>query len=247
MVSTNSHYETLAASYDALWSETQSSVDSMTDLIVQHLQPQPASRIADIGGGTGIFAKALLQRIDLHHPIKVVDPSPSMLKTLNESSQIETLVEDADRFSRRGERVDRILIKEAVHHFPDAAGSLQRLAQCLEAYGRIVIVMLPRRIEYPLFQAALDKFEALQPDPQTIADALTAAGLDVDIERHAFTRSIPTARYIEMVESRYMSLLSEFSDEELATGIQEMRQNLPDDTVSFSDWFVLVTGVHSGD
>ncbi|MEM6514463.1 MAG: class I SAM-dependent methyltransferase, partial [Pseudomonadota bacterium] len=99
----------------------------MTDLIVQHLQPQPASRIADIGGGTGIFAKALLQRIDLHHPIKVVDPSPSMLKTLNESSQIETLVEDADRFSRRGERVDRILIKEAVHHFPDAAGSLQRL------------------------------------------------------------------------------------------------------------------------
>ncbi|MEM1174336.1 MAG: class I SAM-dependent methyltransferase [Pseudomonadota bacterium] len=245
MTSINDHYEGLASTYDALWSQSQAAVDAMTGLIVQHLRVEPGHSVVDIGGGTGLFAKALLDRTELLSPIKVVDPSPSMLTQLHEDSRIESIVGDADSFADRGERVDRILIKEAVHHFPNPSQSLKRLAGCLNQAGRLLIVMLPRRLEYPLFDAALEKFARLQPDHRELAGALSDAQLDVDVSFHAFSQTYSTQRYIEMVESRYMSLLSEFSDEELAAGIDEMRRKLTSDTVLFADNFVFITGVQN--
>ncbi len=243
---TDRHYEHLAATYDAHWAHSQANVGGMTDLIVQHLRPEPSHTVADIGGGTGIFAKALMERVDLRNPVKVVDPSPSMLANLDASVQIETIVGDADSFSERGERVDRILIKEAVHHFPDPSMSLSNLARCLTGGGRLLIVMLPQRIRYPLFQAALKRFERLQPNHLDIADALRDGQLDVEIAHHTLNQALPTERYIQMVEGRYMSLLSEFSDEELSAGVEEMRRTLTGDTVTFPDDFVFLTGIRRG-
>ncbi|MFD7505354.1 hypothetical protein [Streptomyces sp. NPDC059850] len=50
-------------------------------------------------------------------------------------------------------------------------------------------------------------------------------------------------RYLAMVRSRYMSVLSTFSDEELDAGIEEIRARHPEPEFVFADRFAFVLGV----
>src|SRR5206468_3082827 len=75
------------------------------------------------------------------------------------------------------EQLDAMWLKESVHHVADPARTLRGLADRLAPGGRLLVVMLPASIQYPLFEAALARFEELQPDPAVIEGHLRAAGL----------------------------------------------------------------------
>jgi ubiquinone/menaquinone biosynthesis C-methylase UbiE len=126
-----------------------------------------------------------------------------------------------------GDRFEAILIKEAIHHVTDRVTVISGLARLLAPGGRLLIVMLPTSIEYPLFQAAHDRFRELQPDPQVIAAVMGDAGLAVELSYDDFPLVFPTERYVAMVRDRYLSLLSTFDDEELAAGVEEIRRRYP--------------------
>lgn len=106
-------------------------------------------------------------------------------------------------------------------------------------------MMLPTRIDYPLFVEALELFEQTQPDPSGIADAMRIAGLDVDLRYESFVLSIEKARYMSMVRSRYMSLLSSFNDEDLERGIGEMNERYADGRLEFADRHAFVLGTRA--
>ena len=59
--------------------------------------------------------------------------------------------------------------------------------------------------------------------------------------------SLDKDKYFRMVENRYMSLLSMFSDEEISQGIKEMKERYSErSTLDFNDVFVFITGKKSG-
>ncbi|MDR1187981.1 MAG: hypothetical protein LBK95_11095 [Bifidobacteriaceae bacterium] len=94
-----------------------------------------------------------------------------------------------------------------------------------------------------MFDSALERFTQLQPDPGDIARAMSAAGLVVNRQRHGYGLTIPTARWLGMVRDRFMSLLSTYSDAELATGLAEIEQRMGGaDHVAFQDTFEFVCG-----
>lgn len=66
-----------------------------------------------------------------------------------------------------------VRILEAIHHVTDRAAGIEGLAKLLAPDGHFLVVMLPTSIEYPLFQAAHDRFRELQPDPRDIAAAMS--------------------------------------------------------------------------
>jgi trans-aconitate methyltransferase len=140
------------------------------------------------------------------------------------------------------DRVDAILIKEAIHHVYDRSTVLRRLAGLLAPGGRVLVVMLPTTISYPLFGRALEVFREHQPDPSDIADALRARGLTVDVAYESYRLAFPRDRYLAMVRSRYMSLLSMFDDAELEVGIREIERDHPEDVLEFEDRFAFVLG-----
>jgi hypothetical protein len=47
----------------------------------------------------------------------------------------------------------------------------------------------------------------------------------------------PTERYLQMVRSRYMSLLSHFNDAQLEAGVAEIRRAHPGEQIAFTDTF----------
>ncbi|MEU5267734.1 class I SAM-dependent methyltransferase [Streptomyces hygroscopicus] len=226
----------------------------MSGRIAETLRLSLTDRIADIGSGTGLFAREVGRQLQPRHPILCLDPSEAMLRQLGTPPAfgLTPIVASAEdiaegRADLPYEQLDAMWLKESVHHITDQARTLRGLADRLTAGGRLLVVMLPATIQYPLFQAALDRFEELQPDPAHIQQHLSTAGLDAGLTHVEHELRIDRDKYIGMVRARYMSLLSTFSDSEIEAGIEEMKAAHPEPVLVFPDQFAFVLGERPGE
>lgn len=244
----SNHYARLAGGYDALWDHSPAFREWMVNQIVDVAKLTGPVTVADVGGGTGIFAAELIRQLDGHATIYLIDPSAEMLSQSPVDARLHrvcTSAENArDALARLGvEALDFLLVKEAVHHFSERRATLRDLSGLVKTGGSLLVVMLPTHIEYPLFDAALNRFTKMQPDPADIESYLATAGMRVTRELRGFHAELPKDLWVRMVANRFMSLLSDFNDDELARGVREIEKNLADvETVRFSDNFEFVLG-----
>ncbi|WP_327327109.1 class I SAM-dependent methyltransferase [Streptomyces sp. NBC_01210] len=243
------HYEGLAAEYDEHWVYGPDYIPWMSARIAEALRLTATDRIADIGSGTGLFASEVAKSLQPRQPILCVDPSEAMLRQIGTPPPpgLTPIVASAEDIAegRRDlpyEELDAMWLKESVHHLPDPAHTLRGLSERLAPGGRLLVVMLPATIQYPLFEAALTRFEELQPDPAGIVGHLRGAGLDADLTHVEHELRIDRDKYLGMVRARYMSLLATFSDSEIEKGIEEMRAAHPEPVVVFPDRFAFILG-----
>jgi ubiquinone/menaquinone biosynthesis C-methylase UbiE len=243
------HYDRLAASFDESWAYSPDFTGWMTSRILDRAGIRPGDRVADIGCGTGLYARGLAR---LAGHVVCVDPSQAMLDQLPAGSVYLPVRATAEEVASGAVGLpyatfDVIVMKEAIHHVSasDRPGVLRGLAALLAPQGRIVVVMLPTRIGYPLFSAALKLFEQHQPDPASIADILAGAGLRTELTYDSFPLSFSKQRYAGMIRNRYMSLLASFTDAELESGIAEISERYPGDRLDFRDRFAFIRGIRS--
>lgn len=241
---TADHYERLAASYDSNWTYTPAAIAWMTSRLIEHAAIRPGDTIIDLGCGTGLYSRELAKTAGT---VICADPSQAMLDQMPESPSLIPILASAQDIATGQaalpvRQADAIVMKEAVHHIPDGEReqTLHGLARLLRPGGRILVAMLPATISYPLFAAALERFQRGQPDPDSITAALTAAGLDARLTYEGYDLSIPKARYLAMVRARYMSLLSSFTDADLERGIAEIAERHPEDPLRFPDRFAFI-------
>jgi ubiquinone/menaquinone biosynthesis C-methylase UbiE len=246
---TAEHYQRVAASYDELWTYDPDYVRGFSRAMIDALRLIPSDAIADIGCGTGLYTRQLCEDLRPTRPILCVDPTPAMLDRLPTSPGLRPLLATAEDLASGhvglpdAGPLDAVIMKEAIHHVADRRGVLAGLTSMLSRHGRILVVMLPRTIAHPLFQTAHDRFEALQPDPDEVRQLLADAGLRASVSYRTFHVAVERARYVHMLESRYMSVLNEFSETELAAGISQFRRAYRDDPViRFDDHVAFVTG-----
>jgi SAM-dependent methyltransferase len=246
---TQAHYDRLAASFDDNWAYSPAYIAWMTSRILDRAAIQPGQVAADIGCGTGLYARGLATAAST---VICADPSQAMLDQLPDDPALIPVRASAQGIAERritlpAGPLDAIVIKEAIHHVPasDRHAVLRGLAELLAPGGRIVIVMLPVRIGYPLFTAALQRFESLQPDPADTTGILCAAGLETDLTYDSYTLALAKDRYLSMVRNRYMSLLATFTDAELERGITEIQERHPGDSLEFADRFAFIRGVRA--
>ncbi|MBV9139555.1 MAG: class I SAM-dependent methyltransferase [Pseudonocardiales bacterium] len=244
---TRTHYDHLAPVYDHNWAYNPDFLEWMSGCILTRLRVTHGDRVVDVGCGTGLYARRLVERTG---SVVCVDPSAGMLDQIPDDPRLVVVRASAEDLASGSVllpegRFEAILVKEAIHHVTDRGAVIGGLATLLAPGGRLLIVMLPTSIEYPLFQAAHDRFRELQPDPQAIAAMMGDAGLAVELSYDDFPLAFPTQRYVAMVGARYLSLLSIFNDEELAAGIAEIRRRYPGEWVEFRDRFAFVVGIAS--
>lgn len=105
---------------------------------------------ADIGAGTGTFTRALRSLLSPGSRIYAIDRNPDAIADLREIGD-DVVPVQAD-FSKSftlpepGETpLDGLLLANALHFVPDAAGVLGRLVRLLKPDGRVVIVEYDRR------------------------------------------------------------------------------------------------------
>ncbi|MEU8272396.1 methyltransferase domain-containing protein [Sphaerisporangium sp. NPDC049002] len=241
---TRAHYDSLADRYDENWAYSPNFIQWMTGNILDRLRIGPGHRVLDVGGGTGLYARRLAEHADA---VVCADPSTSMLDQISPHQRLIPLHAAAEDLAEgRAElpydSYDSILIKEVIHHVGDPPRVLDGLARLLRPGGRMLVVMLPTVIAYPLFAAALKLFKDRQPDPSKVAAAMRSSGLTSELTYDEFMLTFSTERYVQMVRNRYMSLLSSFDDTGIEQGIAEIHRRHPGSELRFPDRFAFVLG-----
>jgi ubiquinone/menaquinone biosynthesis C-methylase UbiE len=217
---TQAHYDRLAPEYDQNWAYSPEFLEWMSECMLDRLQVTFGDRVLDVGCGTGLYARQLVQRTG---SVVCVDPSARMLEQIPDDPRLVPVQVSAEDLLfglvvLPVDRFEAIMVKEAIHHVADSAAVIGGLAGLLVPGGRLLVVMLPTSIDYPLFQAAHDRFGELQPNPEVIAAVMGDAGLTVTLSYDDFPLMFPTQRYLAMVRDRYLSLLSLFGDEDITAG-----------------------------
>lgn len=240
-----SHYEQLAMGYDAAWERRSAYVEWMSRQIRERVRLSKGERVADIGSGTGLFLRELLPYAAPETPVLAVDPSSAMLEQLPEDARMTPVCATAEEFAAGTvdlpyRTFDAIIAKEAVHHFRDLESTLVRMAGRLAPLGRLLIVTLPPKIQYPLFPEALTRFAENHPEPNDIARILRGADLEVAVSHATYRVSVAREDWLSIVANRWMSVLSTFSDADLADGIEQIRAQFPQEQLEFDDTFAFI-------
>lgn len=236
----NEHYQNLSNHYDELWSYSPKFIAAMAQAICDRLQAKTSDRIVDLGGGTGLYTKAIDRLLQPDYKIICVDPSQEMLARVN-SERIETRCQDAVAFTEQSGNYNKVVMKEAIHHIPEKERLFNNLYRQVPTEGIFLLLLLPPTIEYPLFTDALQRYEKGQPHYRNLVAQLETVGFKVATELLDFPIAIDRDRYLNMVKMRYMSLFRHFTDAEIARGIEEIKEKYPDNILKFNDRFVFIT------
>ncbi|NES93249.1 class I SAM-dependent methyltransferase, partial [Okeania sp. SIO2B9] len=73
----------------------------------------------DIGCGTRIYSKEILNHIQLQQPIICVDPSAEMLQKIPANSRLNPVEMDGVKFSQKPGIYNKIFLKEAIHYIEE--------------------------------------------------------------------------------------------------------------------------------
>lgn len=238
------HYGSLASVYDEFLKYSPDFVRTLTTRMIERLHLNEEDRLADVGCGTGIYTLDILAQIPLRHPVLAVDPYPEMLAAIPDDANVTRLALDAVTFSQEHHEYDKVLVKETIHHVEDRPAFFANVFRRLPRGGRLLLVHVPPDVQYPLFQAALDRCLGWHADPDELETELGDAGFEVVRDAVDYRLALPRSTYRRMVENRYMSVLSSFSDEELQAGLAEMDERYGHhDVLRFVDHFDYLCGV----
>jgi 2-polyprenyl-3-methyl-5-hydroxy-6-metoxy-1,4-benzoquinol methylase len=238
------HYDRLAPRFTQHWSYSPQFVAWMTDCLAARLQLDSDERLIDGGCGTGIYAARLAEHA---RQVVCLDPSPAMLEHVPDDPRIVRVAGTVEQLASHrllaGELFNAILLKEVIHHVDDRPAAIRGLARRLAPGGRLLVAMLPPRISYPLFPAALNRYNRGKLTPDHVATWMRDAGLRVTTSAEQHRVHLPTGRYLDMVRDRYLSLLTKFTNAELAAGIRDIQRQHPGNTIEFDDRLVFLLGV----
>ncbi|NKE69253.1 class I SAM-dependent methyltransferase [Candidatus Manganitrophus noduliformans] len=238
------HYRRLAQKYDGFLYYSPGFVRALTEKMIDKLRLRESDTFVDLGCGTGMYSLDILKQVPLKNKIIGVDPFAEMLAQIPQEAPMERHPLDAVVFSERPGSYDKVLIKETVHHIQDKERLFRNLHQRLTPGGILLLVHVPPKVQYPLFQKALQKCERWHADPDDLVRLLGEAGFRVERDALDYPHAIPKEKYFQMVESCYMSVLSSFSKEEIQEGLAEMEKRYADRTVlEFTDHFDYIAGV----
>jgi len=129
-------YSRQAQTYD----ETRSASPSVLGPLREALAGAPGRRLADIGGGTGNYARAL--RAEGWDPV-VVDRQPEMLARAA-AKGLETIEADARRLPLADASVDAAMLVSMLHHVEDPAAALAEAQRILRPGGRLALMVFTR-------------------------------------------------------------------------------------------------------
>ncbi|GAA4636904.1 hypothetical protein GCM10023196_088520 [Actinoallomurus vinaceus] len=216
----------------------------MSARIIDRLTPRPGECALDLGCGTGLYSRCLVDRAGYTF---CADPSRKMLDQLSADASLfkvqataEEITDGAVTLGR--EHFDAILAKEMLHHVPRPNRSevLEGVARLLSPHGRLLIILMPPTIDHPLFVAALRRYEHHPIDPAEAAAVLAEIGLKTEVTVETFRVAVEKQRWLTMIRDRYMSLLSKFDDQELAAGVVEVDAGHPERVLEFDDRFIFI-------
>lgn len=166
----------------------------MPDRVIEALALRAGDVACDVGAGTGYLALRMARAVGPSGAVYAIDVDPRMIEEIGRRvaesgiDNVHPILSKGTRGALPPRRCRIILVVNAFHHFPDAAGYLTKLAGRLAPGGRIVIIDFQRR-ELPVGPPPDHKISRAG-----VAAEAMRAGLEVARER----RFLPYQYFLEL-------------------------------------------------
>ena len=217
-------YRLVASNYDSFY---QARNETLMNALLKYFDDvQPKHVVADIGSGTGFFAERLFEERHLTNAIWCVDPSPGMQAVAKKRKGVYPITKRVEEFLhdfKIEKFFDKALCICCIHHFAELLEIFRGLEASLRPGGTLLVVTTGKSSNLPLFTNAEKSLGASTSNfKERITAMLRKANFEVEVSEEKIYGGLKKSRWYEMLRGRFQSTLSEFTDEEIEDGINEL-------------------------
>lgn len=207
------------------WLSSNAYINSFNKFLIQNTKLNYESKILDIGCGRGKILENLSNKLNLiNKPIGLdlenhKDKSKKMIfKKIDALTYVKKT-----RFT-----FDVILIKQTIHLLKkkQATKLLSICKSILNPNGKIIILSLdPSKNEIPTFQLMKKKLKNSLKKDEKLFNLIFKDQNKIIIKKFVFNVQISKTKYIQMIKSRYISTLLNFTNQQLNNGLNEIKKD----------------------
>ncbi len=239
------HYDHFHQSSRSSWIHGLDYLDYWREQIVQLLALKPSDRFVDIGCGDGHLATHISQSIGFSQVPLGVEQNDVCLKY--NKDYLDSVMLDAESFlENKDEAFDKLLLKQIIHHVyrPHRKEILGKMYRALKPGGRMLILSMPDKLCYPVFDRVLEVYEQNESDFnfEQLQEDLNAIGFTTHTQRCTYKVHFTKEKYLQAISERFISTLSMVTAEEMKQGLVELDKKLPD-TVAVEDPLIALVAV----
>jgi cyclopropane fatty-acyl-phospholipid synthase-like methyltransferase len=207
------------------WLSSNAYINSFNKFLIQNTKLNYESKILDIGCGRGKILENLSNKLNLiNKPIglDLEDHKDKSKKMIFKKIDALTYVKKT-KFT-----FDLILIKQTIHLLKKKQ-AIKLLSICksiLNPNGKIIILSLdPSKNEIPTFQLMKKKLKNSLKKDEKLFNLIFKNQNKIIIKKFVFNVQISKTKYIQMIKSRYISTLLNFTNQQLNNGLNEIKKD----------------------
>jgi cyclopropane fatty-acyl-phospholipid synthase-like methyltransferase len=207
------------------WLSSNAYIKSFNKFLIQNIKLNYESKILDIGCGRGKILENLSNKLNLIN-------KPIGLDLENHKDKSKKMIFkkiDALTYVKKTKfTFDLILIKQTIHLLKKKQ-AIKLLSICksiLNPNGKIIILSLdPSKNEIPTFQLMKKKLKNSLKKDEKLFNLIFKNQNKIIIKKFVFNVQISKTKYIQMIKSRYISTLLNFTNQQLNNGLNEIKKD----------------------
>ena len=216
------------------WLSSTSYIRSFNNFLLKQVKLNKNSQILDIGCGRGKILGSLSSKLSLKRKPIGLD----IVKHKDRDKRIIFKKIDALRFLKKNKKkFDLILLKQTIHLFKikDIKNILKFSKKMLNINGKIIIFTLdPLNNEIPTFSIMKKKLKKALIRDKKIIRSISYLFNGKLIRGFSYKVKISRKKYMEMVNSKYISVLLGMSQKTIFSGLNQIKRKYKKQ-ISFED------------
>ena len=216
------------------WLSSTSYIRSFNIFLLKQIKLNKNSQILDIGCGRGKILGSLSSKLSLKRKPIGID----IVKHKDRDKRIIFKKIDALRFLKKNKKkFDLILLKQTIHLFKikDIKNILKLSKKMLNINGKIIIFTLdPLNNEIPTFSIMKKKLKKALTRDKKIIQSISYLFNGKLIRGFSYKVKISRKKYMEMINSKYISVLLGMSQKTIFSGLNQIKRKYKKQ-ISFED------------
>ena len=216
------------------WLSSPSYIRSFNNFLLKQIKLNKNSQILDIGCGRGKILGSLSSKLSLKRKPLGID----IVKHKDRDKRIIFKKIDALKFLKKNKKkFDLILLKQTIHLFKikDIKNILKFSKKMLNINGKIIIFTLdPLNNEIPTFSIMKKKLKKALIRDKKIIRSISYLFNGKLIRGFSYKVKISRKKYMEMVKSKYISVLLGMSQKTIFSGLNQIKKKYKKQ-ISFED------------
>ena len=222
------------------WLSSSEYFEELSNQLIEFLEISKKKNILDVGCGRGYLLESLANKVNFIHkpvgvePVKHEDTISPRIEIINSSINFF--------FQNNNSKFDLVILKQVLHllNSNEREYFYQEIKKYLNNNGQIVFIHMNNQTEIPQFPLMGNKLKLSIDSHHLLLEELNKNFKLLNIQNFTYSVKISLDEYLTMITNRYMTVLLDFSEEEIKEGIAFIKQNYSNH-LSFNDTLTIET------